>query len=1033
VPGYEIIEELGRGGMGVVYKARHLGLDRTVALKVILAGQHAEPGELLRFVNEARAVAGLQHPNVVQLHESGQHAGVPYFTLEYVPGGTLAQRLRERVLEPHEAARLLEAVARGVHHFHQRGVVHRDLKPQNILLTADGTPKVADFGLARRTEAGTSLTPTDMVLGTPSYMAPEQAAGKTSEATLAADIWSLGAVLYACLTGRPPFVGTSHAETLLHVLNDDPLPPRSLSSGTPRDLDTICLKCLNKEPGKRYLSAEALADDLRRFQEGRPILARPVGWGERAWRWCRRNPLVATLGTTTAAALVLGLAGALWEWGQAEHARAQESSARRAEESQRRQATAALEREQAQHYLHRIALAERDLQANNPAQARATLDACPELLRHWEWYYLERLGHPELLTLSGHGDMVSDVAFSPDRRLLACATSSGAGKELKGEVQLRDVKTGQVVRRYRGHPHAVKQVVFHPDGKRVVSVSLLGLVKVWDADTGEDLWHLDAWQDGGKQFQPDRVAWSPDGKLLALDCTTMVFRQPGVAPEYQGSEVLFWDLAARRETFRFHSPLSEIRSLAFTPDGKFLVAAGKEHTGRFSVSFMVKVWDAATGMERQTLPGRWCMAVSPDGKRVASLKREDAGICVWEIPGGREVFVCRGHTDLPNALAYSPDARYLVSGGGDRGVKVWDARSGQEAFTLHGHTSGVVALAFHADSRRLASCAYDSEVRVWDVSEPPEGWVLHTAANHARSVTFDASGGRVAFVQTDKNISVGGPLGSEGDTRRLGPSPEAVTVRDATTGKVLLDLKGRAWAVAWSPDGNRLAAAANNDIRFWDTRTGTEQGLLRGHTAMVTALAFSPDGKRLVSAGDKTVRTWDISTGREALPPLSDAPGSVWSVAWSGDRVAAAGLDKTVHIWDANTGAAQVTFRGHTAAVMAVTFTPDGKRVASAGWDQVIRLWEADTGQEVVALTGHREAVLCLAFSDDGRRLASGGNDRMVKVWDLDTQQEALTLRGHTDKVNAVAFRPGSRVLASAGEDGRVRLWGAAPPPLEGP
>src|SRR4051812_29972547 len=292
VPGYEIESVLGRGGMGVVYKALHLSLKRTVALKMVLAGGHAGPRELARFRIEAEAVARLQHPNIVQIHEIGETRGHPYCALEFVEGGTLADRINGKPTPAREAAGLVEVLARAMQLAHSRNVVHRDLKPANILLTADGTPKITDFGLARQTDSDSGETQAGAVMGTPSYMAPEQASGRAHEAGPAADIYALGAILYDCLAGRPPFKGKTVVETLDQVRTQEPAPPSRWQPGVPLDLETICLKCLRKEPEKRYASAAELADELVRYQQGEPILARPVGRIERAVKWVKRNPVV---------------------------------------------------------------------------------------------------------------------------------------------------------------------------------------------------------------------------------------------------------------------------------------------------------------------------------------------------------------------------------------------------------------------------------------------------------------------------------------------------------------------------------------------------------------------------------------------------------------------------------------------------------------------------------------------------------------------------------------------------------------------
>ncbi len=288
IPGYEIDAVLGYGGMGVVYKARQIGLGRTVALKMILAGAHASPEHLSRFRSEAEAVARLHHVNIVQIYEIGEHEGRPFFSLEYVEGGSLDKRLAGSAQPPRDAAHMIETLARAVHAAHHQGIVHRDLKPANILLTADGVPKITDFGLAKRLESEGQTT-TGAVLGTPSYMSPEQAAGKSRELGPAADVYALGAIFYEMLTGRPPHRGATTLDTVMLVLSDEPAPPARLQPRVPRDLDTICLKCLHKDPGRRYATAAALADDLRRFLDDQPIQARRVGAVGRLVRWCRRK------------------------------------------------------------------------------------------------------------------------------------------------------------------------------------------------------------------------------------------------------------------------------------------------------------------------------------------------------------------------------------------------------------------------------------------------------------------------------------------------------------------------------------------------------------------------------------------------------------------------------------------------------------------------------------------------------------------------------------------------------------------------
>ncbi len=346
VGGYEILAELGRGGMGVVYKARQLRLNRIVALKMILrTGAAADEVARFRFRIEAEAIARLQHPNIVQIHEVGEHEGRPFFSLEFVEGGSLQQKLQAAPQPPREAARLAETLARAMHAAHERGIVHRDLKPANVLLTPEGTPKITDFGLAKRLDAPDGHTRTGVILGTPSYMAPEQAQGEAKTVTHAADVWALGAVLYEMLTGRPPFHGANTWATVAQVLTQEPVPPGRLQPAVPRDLDTICLKCLQKDPGKRYATATALADDCAAFLEGRPIMARPAGCWERAVKWARRRPATAALVAVSVLALAFALAGLLFYAGyldQRAQVAEQELSEERRIEAVRGQAHAAL-------------------------------------------------------------------------------------------------------------------------------------------------------------------------------------------------------------------------------------------------------------------------------------------------------------------------------------------------------------------------------------------------------------------------------------------------------------------------------------------------------------------------------------------------------------------------------------------------------------------------------------------------------------------------------------------------------------------
>jgi WD40 repeat protein/serine/threonine protein kinase len=962
---YELLEEIARGGMGVVYRATQTSLGRIVALKMLLAGQFASKQLIQRFRGEVTAAALLQHPNIVAIHEVGIHDGQHYFSMDYVEGQNLSQIAGNRPLPPAKAARYVKLIAEAIHYAHQQGILHRDLKPSNVLIdSATDQPRITDFGLAKRLDGESSLTVTGQVLGSPNFMPPEQASNDRGKVGRHSDVYGLGAILYYLLAARAPFQAESLEGIVNQVLQTDPVPPRILNPSVPRDLETICLKSLRKEPWRRYQSASELVDELGRFLRHEPIEARPASPLEKAWRWCRRKPAIASLSAATALlllAVAIGSPIALFRINQ-ERERSEQNS-----------------------YDSDIRLAQFAFDDGNLGltlnRLRAHLRVPGKLDRRgFEWYYLWNLCKGEQsIILTNHTHAVSCVAFSMDGHRLA---TSAVGDP----VYVWETASGNPVTTLP--EQNVASLAFAAE-TRELGVGSQDQATVWNVETRTKVFeHKTAL---GK-FQIAFSASEPSERLLILG-TNSGIRRFGL----DLGSVAVWDYVAHQ--LKKSLPANSGGYIAVSARGDQLVSGNSENK--------TKIWDLDTMQLIRAIdtgPVK-AMALSPDGM---TLVTSADNVAFWEMNTGRMIGWLTNYDEQVWSMAFSPNGQRLATGGVDQLVHVWDVQTRQHVQQLRGHESEVLALAFSPDGETLASGSKDTTVRLWNLNLDPKR--LSTTISNAnwrmifspdsRLIAAALEQGGVGVWDTE-TLQLRATFANAFDPVGFFPDSNTLIARgtnfflgtfDVAANAIRQIVPGNPIAMgnshtALSPDGKILALGlANGTLSFFGAQSGTLlQTETNAFSGNIFRMVFSRDGKLLAVAGR------EMEAGR---------PGAA-------------------KIWDTGTLRMVKCLVANADIVITVDFMPDGKTLATGGGDNAIRFWDTGTWREIGQPLVHKEPVNCLAISPDGKTVAAMSNYRGMKLWNPATGRELASL--NESGIGYLVFSPNGQILAGHGRG--IRLW----------
>ena len=1008
---YQLIQRIGQGGMGVVYKAQQTSLSRTVALKMLPFGPFTRDDFVKRFQTEAQAAAKLQHPNIVSIFEVGEREGQHFFSMEYVDGPNLAEVVGNQPMPEARAARIIRSLAEAVHVAHEHGILHRDLKPSNILVDPLDQPRITDFGLAKDLAVDSELTMTGQALGSPSYIPPEQAEGRRKDLGPRSDVYSLGAILYHLLTGRPPFAGESITATIQQVINDEAVSPRLLNTAVSQDLEVICLKCLEKEPARRYATAKEMADELGRFQNDEPIRARPVSAVEKLWRWCRRRPALAGALSAALIFLVVGLVVSLWQWRRAgNHARELSATVTSLKLDQAEERLAGGETGEGLALLAALLRAD---PANRVAAQRAV-----SVLQHRD--FIRPLpGSAEtwhvrwLCGFAQHGDLL--ITTGADGRTLSLWDTAD-GFTLKQTIAV-------------GEP--IRRTSFSRDGRRAAVATYEKSLRLYDLAGGRLLagpypldglaeqLHLDAeaahavvvtaaddslanWRslkgnvirlaDGKRLHEGIRfhhAAFSPDGRLVVT--------VNGRAAQVRDAQTWSPTGAALQEA-------SRINMAEWSPDSRQVIIAGAD--------FNATIWNAATGQPEMRLAhtvnvqAAW---FSPDGSRVFTQDNANLGR-FWDVANGRLLGSPFPQEKGFGESSFSPDGRRFLS----YSRSAVELREVETSLPL---TESLPAAdlptraRFLPDGRRFVLITMDGATRLWDTSP-------QSASPKIFHERLELSDGR---------------LSPDGRLVALAVKANSFRILDAATAEPivpqLLHALREIKTVRWNRDSTSLVTASvNGTARIWDARSGQTIGEPLQHAGPLTYAEFSPNGRWVATASeDGTARIWSATNGQPVSAPLKHG-GVVRRARFSpdGNLLVTASQDRTIRFWSVPQGREIGAALTNELDFYDAVFSPDGRRLGTAGQASYAQLWDVASRRALTPPLRHAGYVSSIRFSHDGRRVVTASSDGTARVWDaLSGRPIARPLR-HREEVTVAEFSPDGRFVLTASIDSTARLWDAA-------